>query len=487
VTGPTLGAALRAAADREADAVAVVDRDCAYSYADLLGLARDLARGLDAGGVRAGRAVAIVLPNGVGFVAAFFAIADLGAIAVPVDPQLQEAELGAVLAAWSVGAVVCAPCDRARCASALARAGLASAPVIGAHGAPRRGASPARPRDVSPSSDVLGLSSSGSTGRPKRVARTHAQLLHEVERLSAALDLSPRDRVIGAAPFSHVNGLVRSMLTSALAGATLLTIPEFDRHVLGRLVERHAATVFIGVPVMFAALADTRWPAPVCFASLRRCLSASAPLPARVAARFRERYGVGIGQVYGTTETGTVTVSLDPRDAATPDSVGRPLPGVAVEVFGEDGHPCPAGTTGRIGVRSPSAIDRYAGDEDRAAFAHGYFFPGDLGWKDEQGRLYLAGRTSLFINRGGHKVNPLEVEELLEQHPKVLEAAVVGVESPQGDQRVKAVLVCAEPCAVGEIIEFCRGRIAPFKIPSIVEFRRELPRSSAGKLLRPGL
>jgi long-chain acyl-CoA synthetase len=489
--GATLGAALRAVGERHADRAAVIDGGRSHTYAWLLEATGRMARRLAAARVRRLDRVALVLPNGPEFVCAFFATAGLGAAAVPLNPALEEAEAAAVLASCGVSALISGPAQRQRSAGALARAGLA-APVLevsapdgdgGSHARAGLGCDGIGARAADP---VLYLHSSGSTGRPKRVARTHENLPFEVERLTVALGLSPRDRVLGAAPFSHVNGLVRSMLASVLSGAALVTVGEFERHAVGRLIAGERVSVFVGVPAMFGALAETRWPEAVDLSSLRLCLSASAPLPARVARRFRERYGAPLGQIYGTTETGTVTVSRQPIEAEPPGSVGVPLPGVTVEVRGEDAALLPPGGVGHIAIGSPAAATGYDGGpgDGGSAFAGGFFVPGDLGWTDGDGRLYLAGRTSLFINRGGYKVDPWEVEELLEQHPKVREAAVIGVEAPLGDQHVKAVLVCSDPCEAREIIDFCRGRIAPFKIPSIVEFRSEIPRSATGKVLR---
>ena len=194
---------------------------------------------------------------------------------------------------------------------------------------------------------------------------------------------------------------------------------------------------------MFGMLADTRWPSPVDFSSLRWCFSASAPLRPETSRRFRERYGVYVRQIYGTTETGTIAVNLDPRVEESIESVGTPLEGVVVDILAEDGRVLPSGATGEIGIRSPAAAREYPGlpDETRAAFVGDYFLPGDIGHKDARSQIYLVGRKSLFINRSGYKVNPREVEAVLERHPKVREAAVVGVTTQYGDQKVKAVLV----------------------------------------------
>jgi long-chain acyl-CoA synthetase len=169
--------------------------------------------------------------------------------------------------------------------------------------------------------------------------------------------------------------------------------------------------------------------------------------------------------------------------------MGSPLEGVEVEIFTEARERVAIGEAGEIGIRSPSAATGYAGlpEQTRESFWNGYFFPGDIGRKDAEGRVYLIGRKSLFINRGGFKVNPYEVEAVIRRHPGVREVAVVGVETPYGDQKVKAVIVLTAPCAETEIIDFCRESLADYKVPSIVEFRTELPVSSTGKLLRKTL
>jgi long-chain acyl-CoA synthetase len=137
-------------------------------------------------------------------------------------------------------------------------------------------------------------------------------------------------------------------------------------------------------------------------------------------------------------------------------------------------------------VKSPAAIKGYDGLEDvnREVFRNGYFFTGDLGKRDGEGLLYLIGRKKFFINKGGYKIDPHELEELLENHPSVAEAVVLGVPTAYGDEKVKAVIVLKEPCTVEEIVEHCRGKIADFKIPSVIEFRNSLPRSPTGKILR---
>lgn len=488
----TIYAALAAAAEGAPGHPAIVEATGVRDFGWLVGAADTLALSLDRAGVRPGARVGLLCPNQAEFAAGFFAVARAGAAVVPLNPALLEPEMASILRDAGVSVALAIGPWRERAARALALAsgeapGVSVVPLEEAAGpAPRRAPAPAATHADAP---VLVLYSSGSTGHPKRVERTHRHLLWERERLATALALSRQDRLLGAAPFSHVNGLMRSMVLALLSGATLVPVPEFERRAVGRLIEQHSITGFVGVPFMFATLAETRWPQPVNLSSLRYCFSASAPLRPEASRRFHERYGVAVRQLYGTTETGTISLHLGPALPESADCVGTPLPGIEIRILDDGGRTLPPGEAGQIAIRSPAAAAGYPdrAAESAAAFRDGFFCPGDVGRLDAEGRVYLLGRTSLFINRGGFKVNPLEVEEVLERHPGVREAAVVGEATELGDERIRAVIVARQSCTVEEIVKFCRDRMAPFKVPSVVEFRDDLPRSAAGKILRKAL
>jgi long-chain acyl-CoA synthetase len=328
--------------------------------------------------------------------------------------------------------------------------------------------------------------SSGSTGTPKKIARTHANLLFELNSLVETLNLSNQDRFIGVAPFSHVNGLMRSMMACVRVGGTLHPVAKFERQAVVRLIEANDISMFIAVPFMFSILAQSNFrPAPD-FSSLRLCVSASAPMPKKFNQMFYAKFGIYVRQLYGSTETGTISVNLSPDIETSLESVGTPIAGVEVEVFLEDGRVAAVDEMGEFAVKSPGAIKGYESlpEINREAFREGYFFTGDLGQKDEHGLLSLIGRKKFFINKGGYKIDPRSIEEILEGHPKVEEVVVLGIPTPYGDEKVKAVIVPNTPCTVEEIVEHCQGKIADFKIPSLVEFRDELPKSPTGKIRR---
>lgn len=237
---------------------------------------------------------------------------------------------------------------------------------------------------------------------------------------------------------------------------------------------------------MFGALAKSNFRRRPDFSSLRLCVSASAPMPLKLNRQFHEKLGVHVRQLYGSTETGTISVDLSTGIERSLESVGKPIAGVEVDVYADNGQPAQVNEIGEIAVKSPAAIESYDGCDalNQGSFRNGYFFTGDVGRRDPDGLLYLTGRKKLFINKGGYKINPREIEQLLETHPKVEEAVVVGLPTPFGDERVKAMVVLNAPCAEQEIIEHCRGRIADFKVPSLVEFRERFPKSPSGKIRR---
>ena len=315
--------------------------------------------------------------------------------------------------------------------------------------------------------------SSGSTGRPKRLARTHGQLWAES---SSYTFLRPDDRIFCAIPLFHTYGMGCCLIAALRHGATLVFLDEPHPFVMRRgraleLLERERVTVFPGVPLQFRLLADA--PATADLSALRLCFSAGTALPAEASEAFAARFGIPVRQLYGCTEAGTLTVDLDPEPV--PGSVGTPVGQVAVRI--EDGE---------IAVRSPAMTHGYSGlDElNRRVFRDGWFLTGDLGRLDEAGRLFVTGRKKILIEVAGHKVDPIEVEDVVLAHPRVREAVVVGVANGSGEETVKAVVVPGDGCGERDVIEFCGARLANFKVPQVVEFRDEIPRSPLGKVLR---
>jgi len=492
MSAETLGDRFDQTAARLATRAAVREPERDWSYADLHRFADAVALALAPLGGGPGARIGLMAPNSAAFVAGFYGIVRGGGVVAPLNVRYRDQELVYYLNDTSAVALLTTPelVETARQAIAT----LAQPPALFVlDGAECRLVAPGRvdpsPAPLGDSPPLLHQYTSGSTGAPKRVIRTHANLLFELERLATIFGVGEDDRFLGAAPFSHVNGLVRTMMTSMFVGAMLHPLRQFNRRGALDLIARERITYFGAVPYMFIVLADAPLRGTVDLSSLRIVFSASAPLLPDDARRFHAKYGHWVRQLYGSTETGTISVNLDPDVAAHLDSVGLPLPGVRVDVVDEHLRPVAAGVEGEVVIASPAAIRAYAGNPEASAasFRNGEYRSGDLGRKAADGHLTLTGRTKFLINRGGFKVNPLEVEHAIQSHPNVREVAVVGAPGPHGDDVVRCVVVASGPCTAEEIVRHCAERIADYKIPSRIEFRDELPKSETGKLLRQKL
>jgi long-chain acyl-CoA synthetase len=309
--------------------------------------------------------------------------------------------------------------------------------------------------------------------RPHLVARTQENLWWEAENFWTSTQLDSTDVVLGVVPLSHAHGLGNALLAALRAGASLLLRPRFLRRQVLDLLANERVTLFPAVPFMLRMLAATdrrrRWD----LSALRLCVSAGAPLPPDVFLAFRDRFGVSARQLYGLTEAGSVTCDLAAADQVDPTTVGRPLGNVVVSIADQTGHPLPPGEIGEIVVRS-AAVE---GGAARALHTL------DLGRLDASGALTITGRTSLFINTAGNKVDPAEVEAALRAHPAVADVAVFGVAAAHDEQVVAAAVVLASDVSADTLRAHCRELLAPHKVPRVLTFRDALPRSPLGKVL----
>jgi long-chain acyl-CoA synthetase len=434
------------------EGTALVHGDERISHRELLERVERAAAGLAERGIGPGDAVALVLPNGPAFVTAFFAITGLGAIVAPTNPAFKADERDFCFSACGVREVIedQATVDR----------------LIDEH--PGRRLAPRAPEET-----FVYQFSSGSTGRPKRLARTHGQLRAEADSYTY---VTPDDRLFCAIPLFHTYGMGCCLITAARHGATLVFLEEPNPFVLQRgraleLLEREQVTVFPGVPFNFRHLADA--PTAADLSALRLCFSAGTALPREAYDAFLDRFGIPVRGLYGCTEAGTLTADLDPEPV--PGSAGTPVGDVRVRI-----------DEGEVLVSSPALTRGYSdmAELNAHAFRDGWYRTGDVGYLDDAGRLFVTGRKKLLIEVSGHKVDPIEVEDVVRAHPAVREAIVVGIANGGGEQTVKAVVVSGEGCGEREVIDFCRERLANFKVPQIVEFRDEIPRSPLGKVLR---
>ena len=480
---------LRDAVRSSPTAVALVEGDASWTYAELDAVVGRVAAALRAQGIRSGDRVAVMLKNSALFAASALAVWSLGGAVILLTVRARQREIESSIVGFEAAAVIvedesaagvsrvvetvaryCRVLDRSSLSTCLGPA-PATAPVTAGPGA--------RADQV-----AIYQFSSGTTGRSKQVARTHRQVLAEAEFVRAGMGLSPDDRVLAVAPLYHAYGLADAFLAPLRAGAAIVFMEEFRPLELTQLLVRERITVLPSVPFAFGVLADTP---DVGLGSVRVCFSAGAPLDRAIFDRFLARFGIPIRQQYGTTELGAATINRSPDPRTSWDSAGQPLTGVLVEVRDEEGRPLPAGATGEIAVRSPAQSAGYAAASDDAAaprFRDGWFFTGDLGRIDGEGNVFVSGRKSLVISTATHKVDPSEVEQVLRDHEAVADVVVLGVPGRYGSELVKAVVVASRPLDAQELRAHASGRIADYKVPTLFEFRPVIPRSPLGKILR---
>lgn len=479
---------LTGAADAAPTSVAVVYRGMRLTYGDLVDAVERAAAALVGRGVAPGDRVPVMAGNHPGFVVGLLGTLRAGATAIPVDPQFRRRELEQTLAGTAPAALVS---DEERVAICRELAQLSPTVIVVDEAGRLNGdAQPSGPLPALPDGDspAIGQHSTGTTGRPKHVERSHRQLLAEVDAIHDRLGTTERDVFLGCIPLFHAHGLCNTLLaTLRCRGRLVLTGGFYARSILN-LIEAESVTLWPTVPFMVRILTEMPGPVTRELPSLRLAVSAGAPLDPAVARRFGDRYGLVVRQLYGCTEMGAITVNEDGAIPETLDSVGTPIAGTEVRIVGPGGETLPAGTVGQVALRGAGLAAGYADADEVAhrAFRDGEFFPGDLGELDADGRLRLRGRTRLFINVGGQKVDPEEVEQVLRGHPDVADVAVVRSPHDYYGEVVRAVLVLREGARpdINTLRRFCREALSDYKVPKELLFRDAIPRSATGKILR---
>lgn len=341
---------------------------------------------------------------------------------------------------------------------------------------------------------------SGTTSLPKGVMLSFRDFTAYVTANVEMADGSERGAFLVCAPFYHIAGTT-AMMTNLWTGRKMIVMPQFEPRSWLELVHKEAVTHAFVVPTMMKQVLDDPAFAGTNFSSLTNLAYGGAPMPITVIRRAIEAFPpkVGFVNAYGQTETTSSLTVLGPDDhriQGSPaevelklkrlNSIGKPLPDVEIRVRDEDSNFLAPGEVGEIIIRTPRIMKGYAGRDDDAALADGWRATGDLGWIDEDGYVFFAGRKDDMIIRGGENIAPAEIETVLMSHPAVDEAAVIGVPSVEWGQTVKAFIVLrpGQNASAQDLQEFCRTRLASFKRPEEIAFIEALPKNPLGKILR---
>lgn len=502
------------------DHPALVGRGGVLSYEALAQKMTRLAGAVEQLGLQTGDRVALLLYNTQTFVVAYFALLSLGIAVVPVNTRLtaseidviledaqakllissleffntitqlqadclqglvldtellaSEEELDPLLDAFPLG------CALYRLNELLARKLESQQPV---------------PYDLPGHTPAALIYTSGTTGKPKGVILSHRNIEADAQANVAVIEAVPDDRLITISPLFHVFGQTNILVSAMMAGATVVLVRKFSPKTVLETIERHKVTFMAAVPTMYLMMLTHLREKTFDLSSLRVCHSGAAPMAVDTFHEVEQYFGAPVQEGYGLSEASSIVCSNPLHGPRKPGSVGLPLPGVQVKVLRDDDTEAAVNEIGELHVQGEIVMQGYHQRPAETAKSLRQFPDGtwlktkDLGYKDEEGYIYIVDRTDDLINIGGVKVYPREIEEVLFKHPAVQAVAVTGVPSTLHHEAIKAFVVTKadQSCSKESLMEFCRPHLADFKIPKYYEFVEAIPQGATGKILRKDL
>jgi acyl-CoA synthetase (AMP-forming)/AMP-acid ligase II len=460
------------------------------TYGRLRELTEQLATTLASHGVKPGDRMATVFPNGPEAILTFLATSMIG-VSCPLNPGYKEDEFRFYLEDTGARFLLVPPGESAAARQALPADGKLIEVELDAggrleisnHGDANGGSFDLAGGDAT----ALVLHTSGTTSRPKRVPLRHRNLLTSADNIVRWYQLTPDDVSLCIMPLFHVHGLVASTLATFASGGAVVVPRRYSPLGFRPLMEATRPTWFTASPtphqLILSRIQDRRPPGCERLRFIRSCSAALAPAQMET---MENLFGVPVLEAYGMTEASHQMASNPlPPEHRMPGSVGRGT-GVEIAILDDAGNEISTGSSGEVAVRGPNVIDAYENNPEANAssFTRGWFRTGDLGVLDSEGYLRLLSRIKELINRGGEKIAPREIDEVLEAHPAVKEAVSFGVPHPTWGEEVGAAVVLREPVTEKELLAFARSRLADFKVPRHLHIVESIPKTPTGKIQR---
>ncbi|MCI2416008.1 AMP-binding protein [Saccharopolyspora sp. K220] len=519
---PNALAMFAAAVGRASDATVIRYFDGRITVRELDDLSDAFACALVDRGMRRGDRIGLFLQNVPQFLIALLAVWKAGCIAVAINPMNKERELGLLLRDSGARGLVCLEGlhesaaraviadtdveltvttseleyqtrDDSRVFAGVQRLSCEGAADMATLIEDFRGKRP-DPVDFAPEDVAVLTYTSGTTGPPKGAMNTHRNVVFNAQTYRDWIGLDSGDVILGVAPLFHITGLIGHAALALLLPAPLVLTYRFEPSLTVEAIRDEQATFTVGAITVFIALMNAPGAARADLASLHKIYSGGAPIPPSTTRAFRDQFGQYIHNIYGLTETTSPSHGVPLNATAPVDStsgalsVGVPVYSTVVRIVDDEGEDLPPGEIGELVTAGPQVVPGYwqKPEETANALPGGALRTGDVGYMDADGWFYLVDRKKDQINAAGYKVWPREVEDVLYEHDAIREAAVVGVPDAYRGETVKAYVSLGQGKHVepGELVEFCRQRMAAYKYPREVEILDELPKTVTGKLLR---